>query len=304
MHKRYGERLTGIVMMVVTALLFSAMALFVRLAARTTPVGTIVLVRYFLSTLFIGALWAAGAVSVRPVNKRLLFMRATAASFGGLFYFFAVATITLGEAVILKYTYPFFAVSIAALMYGEKTDRSVIGLLVMSVAGVVVMMNPAAFHPQAGYAWGLLNGVSAGAAVAFLRRLRDTDNSATIMFFTSLAGVIVSLPFLAGGLGITWGADFYYMLLASLCGVAAQYALVYGMRYIKTGSACIIMALEVAMSAALGFVVLGHTLGLSKILGGALILTGGAVLILRESTLAKPQAPTVPDNNTAGINPQ
>ena len=79
---------TGIVMMAGTALLFSVMALFVRLAAETVPVGMIIFTRYSISTLFIAGLWASGVFTIRPVNKTLLVMRAVAASFGGVFYFF------------------------------------------------------------------------------------------------------------------------------------------------------------------------------------------------------------------------
>jgi len=286
MLRLLGEKFTGISMMVITALLFSVMALFVRLASQTMPVGMIIFTRYVLSTLFIALLWRAGVISVRPVNRRLLMMRAVAASFGAIFYFSAVSSITMGEAVILKYTYPFFAVTFAAVLYGEKTDRSVIGLIVMSVAGVVIMMNPSSFNPQIGYLWGLMTGLSAGAAVAFVRKLRDTDDSGTIMFFTSFVGMFISMPFLASGVVVPDGHGLAFLLLAATCGIAAQFALVYGIRYIKTGSACVIMALEVALSAGLGFVVLGHTLGPAKIIGGAMVLTGGGILILRESARA------------------
>jgi len=286
MRRLLGDRLTGIAMMVLTAVLFSCMVLFVRLASDTVPVGMIAFTRYVLSTVFLVVLWASGVIEVRPVNKRLLLYRALAASFGGVFYFFAVSSITIGEAVILKYTYPFFAVTIAVFLYGEKTDRSVIGLIVMSVVGVALIVNPVSFTPRTGYVWGLLNGVSAGGAVAFVRKLRDTDDSATIMFFTSLAGIFVSAPFLAGGVVLPVGRASIHVFLAAACGIAAQFALVYGIRYIKTGAACVVMALEVVMSSLLGYIVLGHTLGMTKIIGGILVLTGGAVLIIREGRRA------------------
>jgi len=289
MRRLLGDRFTGIAMMVLTAVLFSCMALFVRLASGTVPVGMIAFTRYVLSTAFLAVLWTSGVIEVRPVNRRLLIYRALAASFGGVFYFFAVSSITIGEAVILKYTYPFFAVTIAALLYGEKTDRSVIGLIVMSVVGVALIVNPMSFSPRAGYVWGLLNGVSAGGAVAFVRKLRDTDDSATIMFFTSLVGIFVSAPFLVGGMVLPTGWASAHVFLAAVCGIAAQFALVYGIRYIKTGSACVVMALEVVMSSLLGYVVLGHTLGMAKIVGGILVLTGGAVLIIREGRRNEPE---------------
>jgi len=272
----------GTLMMISTAALFSTMALFVRLASATIPTGMIVFTRYLLSTLFILVLFWTRVIQIRPVNRGLLFLRAISASFGGVFYFFAVSSITIPEAVILKYTYPLFAVTIAAVIYGEKTGRAVIALLILGLTGVVIMMNPASLHPQIGYVWGILNGICAGGAVAFVRKLRDTDDSGTIMFFTSLAGILVSMPFLSGGVVMPVGRGLVFMLLAAACGITAQFALVYGIRFIKTGSACVIMMLEVVISSVLGFLVLGHTIGAIQFIGGILILTGGTFLIIRE----------------------
>ena len=282
MDRRIEKKFTGMIMMVSTAVFFSSMALFVRLASATIPVGMIIFSRYVITTAVFLGFFLAGVLPIRPVNRRLLLYRALAASFGGVFFFFAVSTITLAEAAILKYTYPLFAVTFATVLYGEKTDLTILFLLILSITGVVVMMNASSFNFQIGYIWGLLNGLFAGGAVAFVRKLRETDDSSTIIFFSSLVGIFVSIPFLAGGIAVPSGKGLAYMLSAIACGILGQFSLVFGIRYIKTGSACVVMMLEVVMSSILGFFILSHTLGPSKILGGILVLTGGAVLFLRE----------------------
>jgi len=289
-HSETADRFTGPLMMISTAVFFSTMALFVRLASISVPVGMIVFTRYVLSTALFAVLALTGILRIRPVNHRLLFYRSLAASLGGVCYFFAVSSISIAEAVILKYTYPLFAVSIAALLYGEKTDRLVLFLLGGSIAGVIIMMNPSLFNIQTGYFWGLGNGLTAGAAVAFVRKLRATDDSATIMFFTSLMGIVVSAPFLAGGFMIPEGKWLVFVLGAAVCGIIAQFCIVYGIRFIKTGSASVIMMLEVVLSSLLGFLILGDVIGIPQYIGGALILLGGAVLIIREGQKNKQAA--------------
>ncbi len=283
----FDERFVGTTMMILAAALFSTMAVFVRLASSSVPTGEIVFIRYGLSTLLFYGLYRFARLPIRPVNTRLLIMRSVAAAFGGVFYFFAVSRITMGEAVILKYLYPFFAVGTAALLYGEKTDRTVVVLIVMSVAGVVVMVNPAHFDPQPGYIWGILTGLSAGAAVAFVRKLRDTDDSSTIMFFTSATGVVVSAPLALKGFAVPVGVPLLLVLGASFCGIGAQFVLVYGMRYIKTGAACVVMAFEVVLSAFLGWLVLDQTVDPHHVAGGLLILSGGFIIILRQGSTHK-----------------
>jgi len=280
MERFLKKDVTGAVMMLFSASCFSLMALFVRLASETIPVGMIVCVRYGFTVLIFLPPIFMHKVRIRPVNHRLLLYRSVSAGFGGLFFFLAISSITIAEAVILKYTFPIFAVTISALFYGEKTSRMVIILLLWSFAGVYVMMNPKSFDPHIGYLWGMLNALSAGAAVAFVRKLRATDDSWTIMFFTAVAGMVISLPLLTTGLRMPDAAESMYLLFAGVFGLLAQFALVYGFRYIKTGAASVIMMIEVVIASLLGFVILGQVPSIHQVLGGCMILFGGALVLL------------------------
>ena len=267
-------RTIGPLMMASSALFFAFTALFVRLGSESTPVGMIVLVRFVLMSAALVALRATGAISVRPRNKRLLVYRSVCAAASGVFFFYSVATISIAEAIILKYTYPVFAVTVSAFVYGERTRPVVLAVLAMSLAGVVVMMNPSHFHPSIGYLWGLLNGLAAGIAVAFLRQLRLTDDSATVLYWYSLTGVVISLPFIAQGLRFTGVEGTAYTLLAALSGTLGQFAIVFGFKYIKTGRGSVIMTLEVVLSSLLAFLFLRQIPGPFQIAGGALIIAG------------------------------
>lgn len=282
MKKLLNENVLGVFMMVLTAVMFAFMAMFVRLAAKTIPVGEIVFVRYTLSTLFMLTIMVMGAARLHPVNHGLLIGRAVAAGLGGVFYFFAVSSITLAEAVILKYSFPLYAVTISALVFGERTSLRVVFLLIWSFAGIFIMMNPGSFNPNIGYLWGILNAVSAGGAVAFVRKLRTTDDSWTIMFYTSVAGVVLSVPLLPMGVTVPRGIDGIYLVMAGVLGIAAQFALVYGMRFIKTGAASVVMMLEVVVAVLLGVAVFGHIPGPYQIIGGCMILFGGTLIVTGE----------------------
>jgi len=278
MERSVENRLIGPAMMALGSLFFALTALFVRLGSETVPVGLLVLARFLFMALALVVLRNAGLIAVHPVNRRLLLFRSVAASVGGIFYFFSIATITVAEAIILKYTFPVFAVTIAALIYGERVSRASLAVLTVSLLGVVVMMNPAAFHPSAGYAWGLMNGLCAGIAVAFLRELRKTDDSSTVLYYHSIAGVAVSLPFLVNGIVIPGVKGGIYMLLAALFGMLAQFTMVYGFKHVKTARGSVLMTLEVVLSALLAFLFLGQMPGIVKIIGGCMIIAGALIV--------------------------
>jgi len=271
------HRLAGPVMMMFASLFFALTALFVRMGSESVPVGIMVLARYVFMLLALEILRLSGIIGVHPRNKRLLVYRSIPAGVGGIFYFFAMATIPIADAVVLKYTYPLFALPIA-VFYGERTGRGVLGALALSLTGVVVMMNPSGFAPSFGYIWGILCGLCAGIEMALLRQLRATDDSSTILYFNAAAGVTVCLPFLAQGVALPSVSGCVYTLLVAVFGLLAQMSMVYGFRYIKTGSGSVVMALEVVFSALLALIVLGQAPGLWKVLGGVMVISGAALV--------------------------
>ncbi len=268
------NRLTGPAMITASSLFFALTSLFVKMGSDEVPVGAMVAVRFIVMFAVMELLRLTGTITIRPRNKRLLLYRSVTASLGGIFYFFSVASIPIAEAIVLKFTYPLFAVTIAALVYHEHAGKRVFGSLAFSFIGIVVMMSPISLGMNPGYLWGLLNGLSAGVAVAFLRQLRATDDSSTVLYFHSLAGMLLSLPFLAGGWGSPGPSGMTFTLLAALFGMLGQLALVYGFRYIKTGRGSVVMALEVVFSALLALVFLGQIPGPWKIVGGMMVLAG------------------------------
>ena len=272
------NRLIGPAMMILASLFFALTALFVKMGSGSVPVGIIVLVRYVFMFLALESLRLTGIIGVHPHNKRLLAYRSITAAVGGVFYFLSVASIPIAEAIVLKYTYPLFAVTIAAFAYGERAGRGVLAALALSLAGVFVMMNPAGFTPSLGYLWGILNGLCAGLAIAFLRQLRATDDSSTVLYFLSIAGVIVSLPFLTQGLTVPSLAGGIYTILAAVFGLLGQFSIVYGFRYIKTGSGSVVMAIEVVFSALVALIVLGQVPGFWKVVGGVMVISGAMLV--------------------------
>ncbi len=261
-------------MMICAALSFTLTAVFVKMGAAFIPVGMIVLARYVVMLFTLETMRLTGRIGVHPHNGRLMAYRSIATAFGGIFYFYSMAMIPIADAVVLKYTYPLFAVGIAAFFYGERAGIGVFSALSLSLTGIVVMMSPSGFTPGIGYLWGILNGLCAGMDVAFLRQLRASNDSSTILYFNALAGVAVSLPFLAQGMGVPTLSGVVYTLLAALFGLLGQISMVYGFRYIKTGSGSVVMAVEVVFSALLALIVLGQIPGFWKIIGGTMVIAG------------------------------
>ena len=278
----HHSRPSGFLFMTVTAFLFALTALLVGFAARTVEPELLVVSRYLVMFILLTVLRVSKVIAVQPVNRRLLMYRSLAAAFSGAFFFMALATISIAEATMLKFTYPVFAIAASALFFGEKTERIVLVTLAFTLAGVLFIVKPGSFHFQAGYLWGLLNALAAGISVGLVRRLRVTDNAWTIIYYWVFIGFFLTLPLL---LTVTVWPDtsaWIIMIAASITGMAAQGTMLIGFRYAKTGTACVIMTLEVALTTGAGVLFLGQTPALSKIIGGCLIIAGSMILFVRE----------------------
>jgi len=273
----------GIALMSLTAVLFALTALLIGMAARTVRPSELVLVRYTTMIVILSTLRFSGRVSVKAVNRRLLLYRSVAAAFSGAFYFLALATISIAEATMLRFTYPVFAIAASALFFGERTERSVFAALFVSLFGVVILVNPLNFRPQAGYAWGLLNALAAGISVGLIRKLRTTDSSSAALYWWSVTGFLVFCPLFATVRSMPDARGLVFAVLGSVTGLMSQTTMLKGFRHTKTGVACVLMMMEVALATLGGIVFLGQVPGASKLLGGAFIIAGGLLMMLVEN---------------------
>lgn len=142
---------------------------------------------------------------LRTGNPRLLFWRG---SFGGvavLLYFSSVQLAGAGTATVLNYTYPLWANVFAAVFLGQRPPPVFWGLLGVAIAGVWLIVDPhtllsterppVAAGALLGRGAGLASALAAGAAVLCIKKLRETDESLTIITSFSLVGLLLALPF-------------------------------------------------------------------------------------------------------------
>ncbi len=282
-HGNDTNAVRGVLYMTLTAVLFAATALLVGMAARTVKPFELVLVRYSTMIVTLLALRLTGVITVRAVNRRLLVWRSVAAAFSGAFYFLALATISIAEATMLRFTYPVFAIATSALLFRERTERTVFATLALSLTGVVILVNPFDFQPQIGYAWGLLNALAAGISVGLVRKLRVTDTPSTALFWWSVTGFIFFSPLFLTIEVMPDPRGVAFAVAGSLAGLMSQTTMLRGFKYAKTGVACVLMMMEVALATLGGIVFLGQVPSPVKLIGGAFIIAGGVLVMLSEN---------------------
>ncbi|MBJ3775215.1 DMT family transporter [Acuticoccus mangrovi] len=225
---------TAIGLRVASALLFTTMSLFVRLASFEMPVGQIVFWRSVTAAIPIVIYLAilgqmpGALVTRRPIGH---LMRGVVGCVSMYTFFLSVAHLELSLATALVYLAPLIAVPAGAIFLDERPGPVVVGAAVAGFVGVGLMLWPAFEGPVLDLA--MLAGVIAGLVSALtnvsvriqIKELTATEHPGTIAFYFTVvcsAGGLVTLPF---GWAPLDGTSFTYLLCAGICGALAHIAL-------------------------------------------------------------------------------
>lgn len=273
-----------------SALGFSLMSLFVKLASAELPAMQIVFARsVFMAAVTALTLRLAGK-SLWGTDRPTLITRGVVGATALSLFYVGIGRLPLGDAVTIQYTAPVWTALTAALLIGERLRPLVFVGAALSLAGVVLVAQPTALFgaaPDPLDGWGVAavagGSVLSGLAYTFVRKLRATDDAMTIIFYLSWIGLVGSLPFALGGAWVVPTLTGWALLLA--VGGAThvgQVCLTKGMHLMEAGTASSIGYVQVVLAFVWGVVFLGDPLdGLS--LAGAALIVSSVLLIVRRS---------------------
>ncbi|MDQ0474707.1 DMT family transporter [Labrys wisconsinensis] len=184
----------GIACMLVAALLFASGAATARFASGAMNTSALVFWTNLFCFLIMGA-WCA----LRPpqggiATKRLgLHVLRSVFTYGALLtYFYAIATIPFANAVVLQSLGPVFVPVLALVVLRRLSDRSVWIGVVISFAGVALVIPPGRLGMSIGDLAALLAAVGGAAAALVIWSLSTTEPAQRQMFYFSLFAVVLA----------------------------------------------------------------------------------------------------------------
>lgn len=259
---------------------FAVMSLLVKLASKTLPTMQIVLARGCI-TLAIASL-VLWRMRIRPFGTQmgLMLFRGFVGSCALICFYAAVVHLPLAEATVIHQTAPLFTALLAAWLLREPLEASVLGSIMLCLAGVVLIARPGIMLggiDPADFPWqyafvGLLGAVLSAFAYVTVRRLGRSENPLVVVFYFPLVTVPMALPLALREW--VWPDGIEWLLLLGI-GVSTQYAQVAmtkGLAREAAGRATAVGYLQVAFAGLFGAVVLGELPDRWSLLGMALIV--------------------------------
>jgi drug/metabolite transporter (DMT)-like permease len=280
--------LRATLLIVGSAACFSTISIFVTLALRAeAPLLTVLSGRFVFGALAIAPIAGMAALGATPAPlRRALLVRAGVLQ-AALVYFSGAALqwLTAAAVVFLFYTYPAWVTLIVAIRRGERLTRRRGVALLLSLAGVSIMVGlpgSAALHPV-GVGFALASALMFAIYMVYTDGLQGRIVPAVTSFWIALGAALV---FLVSGLltrqltlRITPNV-WVYMFGLGVVSTALGYGLFFrGLKQLGPVRTAIVSTVEPIWAAALGWLVLSQPVTPGTLLGGACIAT--AVLLLQ-----------------------
>jgi drug/metabolite transporter (DMT)-like permease len=108
--------------------------------------------------------------------------------------YYALAHLTLAEALLLNYASPLFIPFIAWMVLGEKPPSILLPASLLGLAGVALIVKPTGITTSFAALVGLASGFFAACAMVSLRRISDTEPAARVVLYFGGVGLLVTLP--------------------------------------------------------------------------------------------------------------
>lgn len=282
-----SHKIIGWAAVFASAFFFYFATVVVKLAQAevTIDVAYFAFCRFVLGFFVVVAVMALGHHPLRPKNYHYLLGRMFANTVAVYCFFQAAALGSVAEANILNMTYPLFVALASWFVFREQRDRRAIFLVILACCGVWLVLAPRAGVEDFAWhsIWGLGSGISAAAAIIYLNLCRKEHDSHTILFFLFGIGAVLIYVFFHERIFWPNSTELYYLVLCSAAGVAGQYLLTHGFRFVTAVEGSVISSTRILLAAILGPIFIAElpltTLGWC---GGLLIFSANVGLALRK----------------------
>jgi inner membrane transporter RhtA len=263
----------------------SGAALATKLFDDVGPVGAVAL-RLLFSALILAALWRPALTLLRDTNRRDLILFGLALAAMNTSFYAALDRIPLGIAVTLEFVGP-LGVAIAGSR--RRLDLVWVGLAAVGIA----LLSPGigGSLDLFGVALALVAGAFWAAYIYLAARVGAAFAGGEGLALAMLISAALVLPF-----GIVAGAGDLLepealalgLAVAVLSSVIPYSFELEALRWLSTGVFSVLMSLEPAVAATIGFVALGQDLGLNEALAIGCVVVASAGALRGAQTLVEP----------------
>ncbi len=289
--------LRGIILKLCSVMVFIVMSSLIKATAAHVPAGEAVFFRsafavpVIVAWLAIQRQLATGFHAANPMGhvwRGLMGTMAMGMGFAGLGY------LPLPEVTAIGYASPLLVVIFAAMFLGEEVRAFRIGCVALGLTGVLIVLSPRlsitpgslAGQAEAFGALVVLCGAFCSAlAQVFVRKLVLSESTTSIVFYFSTTSTLLSLITIPFGWVWPTPAETAFLVLAGLLGGAGQILLTSSYREADASLVAPFDYASMLFALAIGYFVFAEVPTATMLIGAALVVAAGILIIWRERQL-------------------
>jgi len=275
----------GILLMIVTTVVFTLMSVVAKWLTESYPVGEVLFIRAAVSLVLIALLVLPrqGLAVYRTSRISHHGLRATSQAFSQSFILLAFSMMPIADVVAIAFSAPLFATLLAALALRERVGPARWTALLVGFAGVLMVATPSSGVFQIGALFALGNAVLYASVTVGVRGMTATESTETlIMYQISFITVLFAPLLLFGFVMPTWIAAVA-MVASGLLNVLAQYCWTRALHMAPASAVTPFYYFSLVWSMLAGFLVWGDVPTPALLAGSLIVVGSGLFLLWRES---------------------
>jgi len=287
----------GITLKILSVIVFVIMFGFIKATSQDIPPGEAVFFRS-LFALPVLTLWlmyrGVFPQTLKAVNPMGHVWRGLMGTFAMACGFFAIGLLPLPEVVAIGYAAPLIVTMLAAMFLGEKIRLVRFSALLLGMFGVMLVLSPrltvldaeAASQLQTiGALVALMGAIFSALAQVFARKLVATETTGSIVFYFSLMSSTLALLTIPFGWEVPSKLETLLLVTAGLLGGVGQILLTESYRHAEVAVIAPFEYCSIILALLVGYFVFDEFPTSIMMVGVALIIVAGIIIILRERNL-------------------
>ncbi|WP_411848474.1 DMT family transporter [Staphylococcus xylosus] len=268
-----NPKVKGIIAILISAVGFSFMSVFFRLAGDLPVFQKSLarnLVAMFIPMYFIFKYRQPlfGKLSSQP----LLISRSTLGLIGVLLNIYAIDHMILSDADTLMKLNPFWTILLSLIFLNEKVRNYQFIAMIVAIAGMLFVVKPEFSSSMFPAIAGLLSGIFAASAYTCVRALSTREAPYTIVFYFSFFSIIVLIPFTIFTFEPMTMTQVWYLIGAGLSAAAGQIGITLAYSYAPAKDISIFTYASIIFTALFGFILFGESPDFYAVLGYMIII--------------------------------
>ncbi len=279
------ETYLGVVFGILMAFTYSLMAIFVKLATKTSN-ETLIFYRSILSFVFLLPVVFFKGKELKTAKRHLHWVRSVSGLIAMYCYFYTLKHLSLLNSVLLANTMPLFVPLVIWFWLKEKVALKRILSIALGFIGVVLILNPTREGWNSVIFVGLGTGLFAAIALVGVRQLAKQEKPFSILFYFFFLSAVLSLfPFLMKGEFLPYRGEWGYVVALGAITIIYQFFMTKTYTYFPASKAAGFLYVSLIFGGFFDWIIWGKIPGFMSFLGVLFIATGGLLTLYEKPKL-------------------